>query len=486
MNICSRCGKILPSMATMRLARRLALSLSWVTVTTLAVSFGIIYFVALREETRELDAALRQEAGAVARLVQQHSPALWKLNAAGVPIPHPLKELLNYRHEDNYVVAYDAERRPVVWSRDSMPDPIQFSSLKVHAPLPLGGTVFDHKHQDLPLRVYLMPMNEDRIRWLLVAVSRADLDDDMGHLRELLAILMILTILSTVGLASWLGHRAALNVENIAAVARRVARGERDARVGDARFGSTELQSLAIDLDHMIAQLSDLVTSQQVFVSHAAHELRTPLTGLRGEIQLAMRRPRSAEEYAEVLASLAEDVEKLVALAEDLLALARVQVPADPEEVSRVDEIVGDAVNLVRGLAQIRQVGVTVTGLDDTLKVAGHRADLARALRNLLENAVVHSPDGQDVTVEIASAENTVSMAVSDHGPGIPPDERQHVFQPLFRGRNDQGSDCRGAGLGLAIALRIVQSRGGNLRFDADYTGGARFITELPRVNALA
>jgi signal transduction histidine kinase len=206
------------------------------------------------------------------------------------------------------------------------------------------------------------------------------------------------------------------------------------------------------------------------------------LAALRGELQLALRRHRTVEEYEVVLASSLEDVEGLISLAEDLLTLARVQGTANTAETARAVDIIQDAVHVVSGIAQMRSVEIDVVPINESLIVFGRRSDLARVLRNVIENAIAHSLDGARVRLEAWSTANTVSIGLADNGPGIPPDEQAHVFQPFFRGAGASSHNRSGAGLGLAIARGIIEAQGGSIRVDPDYQDGARFIIELPRV----
>jgi len=295
--------------------------------------------------------------------------------------------------------------------------------------------------------------------------------------------LMAVAMLSTVGIASWVGRRVARDVQRIAFVARQVAEGDLAARLGRRDFGSTELQSLASDLDHMVTKLAELVAAHKVFASYAAHELRSPLAALRGELQLALRRPRTVEDYERVVVSSLEDVEGLISLAEDLLTLARVQGSAGVTPISAVSLMVHDAVRLVNGIAQLRSVNISVVGLDDRVSVRARRADLTRVLRNLLENAVAHSPDGEMVKLEVSADANKIVFTISDRGAGVDPADRPHVFQPFFRGSALHNNNQSGAGLGLAIARGIIEAHGGTITLDPDYEKGARFIIELPRAH---
>ncbi len=462
----------------MQLSRRLTLSLSSLTLATLAGSFGVAYLLVSREQIRDLDAALRTEAGVVSALIWQDPAAVATLNTGNVPMPDPLKDL------QSYAVAYDAEGKPIIWTKDSLPKPPTLDTLDINWPLSPEGTAFNFTYFGRHLRAIVIPVASGRARRLFVAVSRAGVEDDMAYLLRLFASLMAVAMLSTVGIASWVGRRVARDVQRIAIVARQVAEGDLGARLGQGRFGSSELQSLASDLDHMIAKLAELVSAHKVFASYAAHELRSPLAALRGELQLALRRQRSVDDYEQVLASVLEDVEGLISLAEDLLTLARVQGTAGTPPESQVSEIVQDAVRVVNGIAQMRSIDILVKDNDDSLVVAGRRPDLTRVVRNLLENAVAHSPDGEAVTLEISSNANTVTLAMSDSGQGIPAEDQPHVFQPFFRGTATHNNNRSGAGLGLAIARGIIEAHGGTIDLDVGYTKGARFVVVLPRVGA--
>ena len=465
----------------MRLARRLTLSLSVLTLVTLALSLSVAYLLVAREQIRDLDSALRTEAGIVAALISQDPTLVSTLNNGKSPVADPLKDL------QSYAIAYDAEGKPLIWTRDSIPRPPPFSALDLQGPIPPEGYTFNYSLLNRYLRGIVISINAGPARRLFVAVSRAGFDDDMAFLLRVFASVMAIGMLSTVGIAFLVGRRVASGVQRVASVARLVAEGNLQARVvEESRWGSTEVQSLAADLNHMIAKLSELVSAHTVFASYAAHELRSPLAAMRGELQLALRRRRSVDDYELVLSSALEDVEGLIVLAEDLLTLARVQGSASQADTARVLDIVQDAADVVSGIAQIRSVALTIDPIPGTLLVPGRRPDLARVLRNILDNAVAHSPDGTQVRIAVTHTAQKVSILLSDCGPGIAYHDLPHVFQPFYRGAGEGSRNQSGAGLGLAIARGIIEAQGGTIRVDPDYRQGARFIVELPRVKDIS
>jgi two-component system OmpR family sensor kinase len=457
----------------MRLAQRLTISLSLVTLTTLAMSFGLTYVFVSREQIRDLDAALRTEAGVVSALLWQDPAIVSTLNSGRYPVADPLKNV------QSYVIAYNAEGRPLSWTRDSIPNPPNFAEFAIRSPLAPEGYSFNYSMLHRPLRCIALPITAGPARRLFVGVSRAGLEDDMNYLLKLFASLMAIAVLSTIAIASLVGARVASGVRRLADVARVVATGNLAARVEGQHFGSTEIKSLASDLNHMIAKLDELVSAHKVFASYAAHELRSPLAAMRGELQLALRRRRSSDEYEQVLVSTLEEVEGLIHLAEDLLTLARVQGSATTNDTTAVLEFVQEAVRVVTGVAQMQSIEIMVSPISESLTVSGRGLDLTRVLRNVLENAVAHSPEGSRVRIDVSSDGKAVSIALTDEGPGIALEEQAHIFQPFFRGTGGKSHNVGGAGLGLAIARGIVEAQGGRLYLDTSYTEGARFVIEL-------
>jgi two-component system OmpR family sensor kinase len=264
-----------------------------------------------------------------------------------------------------------------------------------------------------------------------------------------------------------------------------VARGDMAARVGERVRGSRESQQLGNDLDELVDRLGMLLETQRQFAVDAAHELRSPIATIRGEIQLALRRGRSAEAYREMLEELLGDVEALARLAEDLLALSRNEVAIEAREESSTREIVDDALWMARGLAGER--GATFHVVESSpgasaARVRGARGELARVVRNLLDNAIRYGTRGDHaVRVELFADGEHVEVAVVDHGPGVSPSERDAIFAAFHRG--EQGLTARrdGAGLGLFIAREIARAHRGDVIIDPEVADGARFVLTLRR-----
>jgi two-component system heavy metal sensor histidine kinase CusS len=230
----------------------------------------------------------------------------------------------------------------------------------------------------------------------------------------------------------------------------------------------------------MIAQLDELVSSQRTFVTHAAHELRSPLTTLKGELQLALRRPREGAEYRDAILATLVDVDQMAELVESLLSLARAQRQGRPSDTVPAGEVLDEALRMARGPADLRQVTLEVSSTAARgLVIVADRGSLARALRNLIDNAVTHSPEGRTVRLDLEDAGRLARFSVSDEGGGVSEEDAQHLFTPFYRGAQEPAGT--GVGLGLAIAMEITRTHGGEVRIDRDHASGARFLLEVPR-----
>ncbi|MDI3285453.1 HAMP domain-containing sensor histidine kinase [Polyangium sp. 15x6] len=461
----------------MKLKNRLSLAVTVVSAATLLTSFLTVYVLVRRDETRDLDLALVAQAQALAQIADAKNPGRPTVLDGVAEVPESL------RPTQRYIAVYDERGALLSATKNFGSEVPSFESLGASTALPTEGVPVDLGVNGKALRGVTVPVGNGGAA-LLYAASRRTVDEDASFLHRTLGVLFLSATVATALFSRWLGGRLAGDVHAIARVAREVERGNLEARVGDGARGSIETRALAADLDHMIEHLGALVAAQRLFVSHAAHELRSPLSTLRGELQLALRRPRDAAGYQRTIEEALVDVEALSRLSEDLLTLARVQAPRSlGAEVVNVGEIVADALRLARGPAEARRVSLEQAQENTAaapLFVRGDRSEIIRALRNLVDNAVAHGPAEAPVLTTIMRCDASVEIAVIDRGPGVAKEDEPHIFEPFYRGTRDRGDDRPGAGLGLAIARGIARNLGGDVWLDRSHQGGARFVLSLP------
>jgi two-component system sensor histidine kinase MprB len=306
---------------------------------------------------------------------------------------------------------------------------------------------------------------------LQIAMSLGGVDDTLMRLRWIL----LAVTLGGVGVAAALGvgvSRAATRpLGRLTAAAETVtATGELHHRIEPV--SDDEPGRLAGAFNAMLGALETSRDAQRQLVADASHELRTPLTSIRANVELLERaRDMPAPERAEVLGSVRGQLEDLTVLVGDLVDLARPGEQAvEPPEDLRLDELVDDAVRRARRLAPATPF--TLTAQPST--VTGSRARLARAVGNLLDNAVKWSAPGEPVEVTVDGGEVTVR----DHGPGIAEDDLPHVFDRFYRATAARG--LPGSGLGLAIVKQVADAHGGTVVAECPPGGGALLRLSLP------
>lgn len=333
---------------------------------------------------------------------------------------------------------------------------------------------FDFTFEQQHLRGVLVPVPGHPGKRLLLAASREDLDGDERFLFRAMIVTFLVAVAWAAAVAAWAARRLTRDHAAIAEVARRVSAGDLEARVA-TRSRDAEVAQLGRDIDGMIEKLSSLMSAQQRFIAHAAHELRSPLAQHNGELQQALRKERDAAGYKESIAEALDAGRRLQALADDLLTLARVGASRDPLEPVDLAPVVREATKLVETRAAAKEVTIAFEGEAGT--VLGRPNDLTRMLRNLLENAVAHSPTGG--TVRVTGRVSPPQIEVSDEGGGVSEEDRERIFEPFFRGPS-ASSMSEGTGLGLGISRDIARHHGGDIALAAGGGRGACFVVSLP------
>jgi two-component system OmpR family sensor kinase len=325
---------------------------------------------------------------------------------------------------------------------------------------------------------------EDPARLLIVPIAGgrsvvvgATLSDRTEALDQLVAIFAIggsvaLLILSFAG---WAVAGAALRpVERMRREAGAISASEPERRL-PVTPANDELRRLAETVNEMLDRLQTSLARERRFVDDASHELRTPLTILKGELDLALSRDRSPAELELALRRASAETNRLAALAEDLLVLARTEagrLPVSREDVA-LSEVIDETVAGRRARAREAGVAVEVSVPDEVVHIDPVR--VRQALENLLDNALRHAPPSSTVRIAAARDDGVMRITVEDAGPGFDRGVMDQAFEPFVRVRDADG----GAGLGLAIVGAVVASHGGSARAENLPGGGAKVTITL-------
>jgi two-component system heavy metal sensor histidine kinase CusS len=247
-------------------------------------------------------------------------------------------------------------------------------------------------------------------------------------------------------------------------------------RIDPARW-PTELRPLAASFDHMLMRLEDSFTRLSQFSADLAHELRTPIGNMLGEAQVALTRDRSPKQYREVIESAAAECERLSAIIDNLLFLARTD--AAEQQVNRsvfsgraaLEKIVA----FYQALAEDRHVAISCRGDAD---VFADPILFNRAISNLVDNALRFTSEGGEIRISIQASNNGSEVSVRDSGSGISPEHLPHVFDRFYR--SDKSRSSAGTGLGLSLVKSIVDLHGGLVSIESEIGRGTAVILTFP------
>ncbi len=308
-------------------------------------------------------------------------------------------------------------------------------------------------------------------------------DDVEGHALDSFLFIALLLVPLT-ALAAALGGRSLLErvldpLRRLVGATREIGIGRLSRRVEEPEQPA-ELQELARAFNGMLERLEGAVAALRRFTADASHELRTPLTSIRGTIQVALARERSAEELQETLGEVMEETEWMLHLVDGLLTLARGEEQQGPREREPVDlaPLLSDAAEMGEALVAGRPVEVRVE-LPGSLVVPGSAGQLRQVFVNLMSNAAKFTEEGSIILSARRAGEGAVEVSVRDTGIGIPEEELPRVFDRFYRGdaaRSRPGS----TGLGLAIVRLLVELHGGEVRVSSRTGEGTEFRVLLP------
>ncbi len=315
---------------------------------------------------------------------------------------------------------------------------------------------------------------------LQVAAPLSATQDMTRRLTIILAVLGVVVVAAAAGGGWWLAGRAIRPVHEVTDQAEAISATSLNRRI-HTYADTREYRRLVQVLNTMLARLEGAFAMQTRFAADASHELRSPLTVLRGEIEVAMRRDRSPEEYRRVLSSSLEEILRLSRITENLLLLARADAGALPHAESMIDleAVTHRVVEQLRGEASAK--GILVSVAVETGVAAPVDAGLFRqVLWNLVHNAVKFTPPGGVVDLRVARLPHRIEVTVTDSGPGLG-EHPERVFERFYRldDVRTPGDEASGSGLGLAIVRSLVEALGGKVRA-TNSPNGAQFDVILP------
>lgn len=324
---------------------------------------------------------------------------------------------------------------------------------------------------------------------VVVAIPLTEVQQTLRQLVVVAAFVTLAVLIAMAALSWWIVRRGLRPLERIEHTAGAIAAGDLSQRVEDDD-PRTEVGRLGGALNVMLGRIERSMDEQRAseealrrFLADASHELRTPLTSIRGYAELFRRGAgEDPADTALAMRRIEQESARMGVLVDDLLFLARSgqgrPIAREPFDLAHV---AADAAEDARAVDPSREIALEGPA---SLTLVGDEGRIRQVLANLLSNALAHTPGGSPVQVRTSSADGWAELAVTDHGPGLAPEEATQVFDAFYRADPSRGratvAEGGGTGLGLAIVAAIADAHGGSASVTSEPGEGATFVVRLP------
>lgn len=440
------------------LQAQLALRLTLLYLAVMAIGVGVLIYQTYATADSLIDRELARRAEELAALVVTDPP-----NPVRLALPTDLDALYHSPAETRIFAVRDSSGQIIAVSNPMVAELVAKWPIFVSGPDHFRLEEFGSFAQDYYGLSTRIDSSAGKISVMVARVTDAGtlvhtvIEDFLIEVAWILPLLVIATLLAGV----FALRRGLRPLREASARAAAIGPGNLSVRLPEADLPN-ELQPLAAAINHALDRLQQSFTAQRSFTANAAHELRTPLAIVTAGLE--------ALPGSEPVDKLRADVSRMNRLVDQLLRAARLDADA-PDVTASVDlcEIASDVVAYMAPWAVAQERMISLDARHASVMIRGNAAVIADAIRNLVENAVAASPRGSEVNVRVG-AEG--SIAVADHGSGVPLPQRPHVFERFWRGQTARSG---GAGLGLAIVADIMRLHGGRVELDDNPGGGAVF-----------
>jgi two-component system sensor histidine kinase MprB len=442
----------------MSLRARLATGTVALLAFAIAAGFFAAYFVVRNELNAQVDASLRGRAASIAILSRRIPSRLGKPRLPRVT-PVPLGGLAGYIQ----FVKATGKTSLTPGERVKLPT----AGAQAVARGQRGAFFRDVHVGGTHLRIYTTSAGPGTA--VQVARSLGDVDHALGWIRLLFVAISAIAIGASAALALLVARATLRPVDRLTADVERIA-ATRDLRAGTDESRSDELGRLARAFNTMLRALGDSLTAQRQLVADASHELRTPLTTARTSLESLQLHPEmpAADQERNVAVAI-DELSEMTRLIEELVELARGDARSSEQRPTRLDLVAAEAIAVAE-----RRSGREIRAELRPSTVLGAPDDLARAISNLLDNAIKWSPPGE--AIEVSVSEGT--CRVRDHGPGVDTADIPHVFDRFYRAA--AARTLPGSGLGLAIVRQVAEGHAGTATAERAEDGGSIFTIRLP------
>lgn len=378
------------------------------------------------------------------------------------------------------VAVYDKDRRPLFRFQDEGVPPFRFNN-SIYNRVRNGKPYYFMHGERHAVAIYYKHENQSPY-YIVVAAFDDNTPEWMSKLLTILVVCFLGSISVTLLTGYFFSSRLVAPITKITQKVYDISTDDLSERL-DSGTGKNELQQLAATINGLLDKLMASFDTQRRFISNASHELSTPLTAIISQLDVALQKERSSDDYRRVITSVKDDMRRLALLLKSLLEIAKASGSQGGIELSsvRIDEILMALPMEMKRISALYEVRLDFEDFPDSdasFCVYGNPALLHSALKNIVHNACKFSRT-KIAYVYLGFTEKHLTISVQDDGPGIAPEDYHLIFQPFFRGYK-QDNKIHGTGLGLALTNRIISLHKGSIVVDTELGKGSTFRVILP------
>jgi len=444
---------------------RIARRLTWVTALIFSLVFLLIYLVANFTVVRNIDRELQLE-------IDKHKKEIFLVDGK-IRFLHmdEWEEMEHAQIQLNpiFIEIVDMEGNSMDRSPNLNENYLSFSPEKSENKEAWTQKIGSREVRQRQIPLFNAGKQEG---YLLLAKSFADTRELLDNLRNVLLLIYPLILISLYLTMRYLAGKSIEPLEKISQKTNQITQENLNERISETG-ANDEIAQLSRSINNLLGRLEQALKREKQFTSDTSHELRTPLAVLRGTLEVLIRKPRTAEEYEQKVKTALGSIDRMSTMIDQLLALARVEngknlVKEELELIAFLEEL-ADQFSLEK-----QQKVVFQSLLSLPIYVRTNEKSLEMILRNLLENAVKYSQEGNEVFLRVGR-EKEAFIEVVDSGFGIAPEQLDQIFDPFFRAQEALDRGILGTGLGLAIVKKLAQESGIQVSVRSEKGKGSSF-----------
>jgi heavy metal sensor kinase len=391
-----------------------------------------------------------------------------------------LNEEKEYNFEPLYIRILDNNTHEKLIQTPNFPDNIVHNDIYLNK-LKENIITFEEQNNYLVSRIKIDFNSSEKVI-IEVATTKDMLLANLDNLLYILCFIIPLVLIFSIIGGNFLIYKSFSPIEKLLVELKNINASDLSARLNNTN-NQDEINDLIIEINNLLSRLESSFERISQFSSDASHELKTPLTIIRGEIEIALRKDRSADEYKQSLKTSLDEVIVIEQTINDLLFLAKNEkdlITSNMEEVLYFDEIIDESINEMKNFAKLNQIEIKFE-LIDTIEFKGYSNLLKIAIKNLLKNAIQYSHQNSTITIKSYQKDGFFNIDIQDFGIGVSLNEQEKIFEKFYRTDKSRNKNSGGTGLGMSIVKKIIDIHKGIIKINSKENIGTTIIISFKK-----